>query len=231
MPLSAPFERRPLHTRTVQCQGFRRTDGLWDIEGHMTDVKSYPFSNDHRGTIVPGEPLHDMWLRVTVDDTLTIQGLEAHTDKAPYGICDAITSNFQCLVGIRIKGGFTRTVRQKLGGVYGCTHLVELMGPIATTAFQTIYPILSRERAQAQAIQRAASEADGAPVGPEASPVSRPPPLLNTCHAYASNGELVQRKWPEFYTGGNPESQSTKDKNGGASDDVKGQTESGSTGR
>lgn len=191
MVLSAPTDRDHLHTRTVTCQGFRRHDGLWDIEGHMTDIKTYAFHNDHRGSIEPGDPLHDMSLRITVDDSLTIVGAEATTDKAPYAICPSITPNFQNLIGLSIKGGFTKMVRTRLGGVHGCTHLVELLGPMATTAFQTIYPILVKERAE-----RAAETTPAAPKKDE-----KPPALLNSCHAYASNGPLVKKLWPAFYTG------------------------------
>ena len=202
MPLSAPADRRLMHTRQIHCQGFRRADDFWDIEGHITDTKSYSFDNDHRGTIVPGDPLHDMWVRVTLDDRMTIRAVEVSMDKTPYGLCAGITPNFQALVGLRIKGGFTRAVKERLGGVHGCTHVVELMGPIATTAFQTIYPILARERAE-----RAARSAEAETSTPQTGTdeprraARRPPPLLNTCHAYASNGALVRQKWPEFYTG------------------------------
>ena len=184
MPLSAAAEREPIHTRNIECRGYRRGDGLWDIEGHLTDVKAYPFTNDYRGTIVPGESLHDMWLRLTVDDKLSITAVEAVTDNGPYHICGNITPNFQRLVGLSIRPGFTRKVKELLGGVHGCTHLVELLGPMATTAFQTIFPILHRER-----IDRGQTEP------------SKRPALLNTCHAYASDSEIVKRHWPEAYTG------------------------------
>ncbi|HWK45335.1 MAG TPA: DUF2889 domain-containing protein [Stellaceae bacterium] len=177
----ATAAREPLHTRTVECRGFRREDGLWDVEGHMTDVKSYAFDNYYRGRIEPGEPLHDMWLRLTFDDNLVIHAIEAVTDRAPYEICPAITPAFQKLVGERIGAGFTLRVRQLLGGTAGCTHLVELLGPIATTAFQTIAPLRKAK--------------------PPSVPPRRPV-LLNTCHAFVSDGEVAKRLWPDFYVGG-----------------------------
>lgn len=195
MPLSPPAEREPLHTRHVECRGYRRADGLWEVEGHMTDVKAYAFENEHRGRLEPGTPLHDMWLRLTLDDRFTITAVEATTDAAPYGICGSITPAFQRLVGLRVKAGFTRQVKERLGGVHGCTHLVELLGPMATTAFQTIYPILSRERAAAEG----KTAASGPPSPPSAG--NRPPPLLNSCHAFASDGQIARRLWPAFYTG------------------------------
>ena len=33
--------------------------------------------------------------------------------------------------------GLSADVRERLGGTEGCTHIVELLGPVATTAFQT----------------------------------------------------------------------------------------------
>ncbi|WP_342240175.1 DUF2889 domain-containing protein [Inquilinus sp. OTU3971] len=182
MPLSAPAAREPIHTRRITCDGFRRADGLWDIEGHLVDVKHYEFRNEFRGTITPGEPLHQMRLRLTVDDSLTIVAVEAVTENGPYALCPEITASFQALVGLRIRPGFTLAVKERLGGAKGCTHLVELLGPMATTAFQTVFPILSRERAA------------------EADPRTRPV-LLDSCHVFAADGDHARRHWPDFYTG------------------------------
>jgi hypothetical protein len=195
MPLSPPtVDREPIHTRTVTCRGHRRTDGLYDIEGHLLDQKAYGFPNTDRGWIAPGEPLHEMWLRLTVDETLVIKAVEAVTDNAPYGVCPTITPNFQRLVGLRIKGGFTQAVKERLGGVEGCTHLVELTGPVATTAYQTVMPdVYRRRREAAETAGQAIPRRHGAP--------GIAPALLNTCHAYAANGPVVKREYPDFYTG------------------------------
>jgi hypothetical protein len=181
MGLSAPAPREPVHHRRIDCRGYRREDGLWDIEGHLTDTKAYPFENSWRGQIPPGEPLHDMWLRLTVDDQLTVIEAEAVTAAGPYAVCPAITPAFSKLEGLRIGPGWRRAVQARLGGVQGCTHLVELLGPLATTAFQTVYPLRPR---------RAPGGAD-----------KRPPPHLGSCHALARDGEVVRRHHPRWYTG------------------------------
>jgi len=181
MPLPAAAPREPIHTRQIECRGYRRDDGLWDIEGHLTDTKTYAFMNENRGEVAPGEPLHQMWLRLSVDDTLTIRAVEAATDHSPYAVCPAIIPNFQRLIGVNIGKGFINYVRELLGGVEGCTHLVEMIGPVATTAYQTIFPY--RNRIAASAGRK-----------PDAS---HKPRLLNTCHAFAENGEIARRLWPE----------------------------------
>jgi len=186
MPLPPPAEREHIHTRTVECTGYRRVDGLWDIEGHLTDVKTYTFSNRERGDVPSGEPVHEMWLRLTVDDDLTVHDVETVTDFSPFMTCKGITDNFKRLIGLSIGAGWRRAVRERVGGVEGCTHIVELLGPVATTAFQTIFPLKAREN----------------PEGPAAK--GRPPRLLNTCHAFRSDGAKVLELWPEHYDGPAP---------------------------
>jgi hypothetical protein len=190
MPLSASAPREHLHTRQIECQGFQRADGLWDIEAHMTDRKTYSFPSDERGEVTAGTPIHDMWVRVTLDDGFHILAIEAVTDSSPYSVCPSITPNFQRLVGLRIGPGFNARVRERLGGTEGCTHLVELMGPLATTAFQTIFA--AKHRAE-----RERGKKSEAPTG---KPLKRPA-LLGTCHAFAPDSPVTKRNWPEFYTG------------------------------
>ena len=184
MPLATPAPRRLLHHRNVQCWGYEREDGLWDIEGRITDVKTYPFANEDRGGVIQaGEPLHDMWVRLTVDSELLIHGVEARTDSSPFQLCPSITDRYQELIGVRIGPGWLRKLRELFNGVAGCTHMTELLGPIATTVFQTVY---------GQHYDRE----DAKPPAERASP-----PALNNCHAMASDSPVVKQRWPRAYTG------------------------------
>jgi hypothetical protein len=191
MPLPPPTDRQRqhIHSRDVSCRGYRRSDGLWDIEGHLTDIKTYPFDSEHRGHIEPGDPVHGMWIRLTVDNNFTVKAIEAVIDKAPFGPCSDIVGKFQSLVGLSIGAGWTRAIRERLDGVNGCKHLSELLGPIATTAFQTIYPILFRERA------------DKAKARGDTGGSKERPALLDACHIFATDGVVVHKYWPDHYTG------------------------------
>jgi hypothetical protein len=183
MPLSPPGERQPLHTRRYEFNGYRRADRLWELEGGIVDLKAYAFDNDDRGRVEPGTPVHQMAIRLTLDDGLTIKAIEAVTDHGPYHVCPAITPNFQRMVGVRIGPGWRKAIRERLGGAEGCTHLVELLIAMATPAYQTILPVLSRER-------RAAKD-----------PTETWPGLINSCHAYRDDGPLAKKYWPERYKG------------------------------
>ncbi|MSP76112.1 MAG: DUF2889 domain-containing protein [Rhodospirillaceae bacterium] len=199
MPLSPPVGRQHLHTRRVVCQGFFRDDGLWDIEGRITDEKSYDHTNEWRGTLKPGDFVHDMSIRLTVDHKFTIVDVEAVTDKSPYRMCGDIASDFKKMIGLRIGGGFHRAVRERLGGVHGCTHIVELLGPVATTAFQTVSSGKARELNRAH---RAKNGDLPKPATAEAAAKPRRRPyVIDTCHAWAADGAVVKRWAPDFYTG------------------------------
>jgi hypothetical protein len=198
MGLPAPVEREAFHHRRIAVDGYRRADGLWDIEAHMVDTKTYGFGNEWRGEIKPGEPLHDMWLRVTLDDAMVVRDVVAVAAAHPFRACPEITVNFRRLIGEAIGAGWTKRVRALLGGVAGCTHLVDLLGPIGTIAFQTI------KSARAQALVKASDSPDS-PDSKDAEPKDpaaprRRPGLIDSCHAMRSDGEVVERLWPDFHT-------------------------------
>lgn len=185
MPLS-PSEapaRELLHIRSIDLRGYQRDDGLFDIEAHLEDTKSYGFDNHDRGRIEAGEALHGMWVRLTVDENLHIHSCEAVSDFTPYSMCPEAAPNFASLAGLTIGPGFNKAVHERVGGVKGCTHLRELLAQMATVAFQTIGPVKWRRAREAR--ERALAAGDPNP------PKTRTLPI-NSCHAYAADSPLVK---------------------------------------
>jgi len=180
MPLSKPRPRHNIHNRKIYAQGFQCDDGLWDIESRLIDTKTYSFDNAERGTINSGEAIHDISIRVTLNDDMTVQSAEAVIDQGPFTICGDICLSFDSLIGLSIKPGWRKGVLQRLGGTKGCTHLVDmLLGPIAATAWQTV---------------SSARQSRGS-----SSKESRKPSLLNSCHAFSASSPVVKREWPDYY--------------------------------
>jgi hypothetical protein len=176
MPLPPPVAREPIHNRTITCQGYRRADGLWDIEGRLVDTKSYAFANTWRSEVLPGEPIHEMLVRLTVDNDFVVVAVETASDNTPHQACGDILPNFQRLVGLRIGPGWSRRIKELTGGVQGCAHHVELIGVLATVAFQTIGPLLARERKESGQDEKVAAA----------------PFLLNSCHIWREGGEWAK---------------------------------------
>ncbi len=174
MPLSAPAERKSLHHRSISIRGYKRDDGLFEVEGHLLDAKDYSFQTVN-GERLAGTPIHSMWLRLTYDTTMTIVGAEAVTDAMPYaGYCETIAPKYSLLIGLSLRPGFGEQVRKMFGGTKGCTHLTDLIGVVATTAFQTL---------AGQVVQ------DG----------EKKPFQLDRCHALASSGAAVATYYPKWH--------------------------------
>ena len=187
MPLPDPSPRKHVHTRAIDYRGYEREDGLWDIEAHMTDKKTYEFTNNWRGTVAIGEPLHEMLLRVTIDDNFEIRDIVAVTDNSPFEMCPSITPAYKNLIGIKMGPGWRKAIRMKVGGVQGCTHLTELLFPMATVAMQTIWPIKGQRRKEKNLM--------------EEPPKKTRPVVLDTCHAWSTDSPVVKRNAPDYYTG------------------------------
>ena len=179
MPAPEKAARELLHRRTIEIQGFKRADGLYDIEGRLLDAKPY----DYRlaaGIRPAGEPIHSMWLRITVDRTLTIVDAAASMDAVPYdGDCQAIAPAYRGLVGLAIRPGYHEKVKELFGGVRGCTHVTELATALATAAFQTM-------------------------AGQRLQDPSQKPFQLDRCHALEATQPAVAKYYPKWYRGAEP---------------------------
>lgn len=174
--LEPTVAREPLHRRQIDIHGYKRADGLYDIEGHLVDTKPYDIKLGV-GTRPAGEAVHSMWLRITVDRTLTIVDAAAAMDAMPYvDHCDEIVPAYRKLIGVAIRPGYQQRVKELLGGVRGCTHITEMAGILATAAFQT----MSGQRLQ----------------DPEKKPFQ-----IDRCHALAADSPVVGRYYPRWYTG------------------------------
>jgi len=187
MPFPEASPRKHVHTRAIDYRGYEREDGLWDIEAHMTDTKTYEFSNKWRGTVPVGEPMHEMLLRVTIDDSFVIQEIFAATEHSPFEMCPAIAPNYKKLAGIKMGPGWRKAIRMKVGGTEGCTHLTELLFPMATVAMQTIWPIRSKRKQESDTEEK--------------QPQGKRPIVLDTCHAWASESPVVRENAPRYFTG------------------------------
>lgn len=184
MPLSAPCARRKIHRRVIEMEAFAREDGLFEVEGHLMDTKPFDFDRILQGIVPAGQPLHDMWIRLTVDADRVVRAIEASSDRTPFGICKEAEATLQVLVGERIARGWSAVVKERLRGAASCTHLMEMLMPMATTALQGIMGLRDkseRSGAQANAQQK-----------------------IDSCYAYGRDREVVQRLWPQHASKGKP---------------------------
>ncbi len=169
-------ERELLHTRRVRYEGYKRADGLWDIEAHLTDIKNHDF-HLKTGVRRAGQPVHSMWLRLTIDRQFNVVDAAASSDVVPYpGGCETIAPAYGSLVGSNLLRHFRKDVKRLLGGVRGCTHLTEMLAGMPTAAIQSFAGEAREEHD------------DGAR-----------PFQLDQCHALETSTETVRRWYPKWY--------------------------------
>ena len=176
--LPEPDPRQAIHTRSIVCRSYSRSDGNVDIDARFIDTRAFDYTSEWRGPCQPGDALHQMQMRLTIDRDRNILAVASAMVNTPYDTCPGVNPNFQRLVGMSLAKGFRKALRERLGGVEGCTHVLALLDAMAAAAVQSF---ASRFHAPRQA---------GQPVPVR---VFKPQALEGTCHSYRSDGPVLKR--------------------------------------
>jgi hypothetical protein len=172
----AAANRQLKHSRRLDVQVYARGDGLWEVDATISDTKT----RDARmaASLRPaGEPIHDMLLRLVVDERFNIVEAGAQTRAMPYpDLCNAYGDAYGRLVGLNLMQGFRAALRERVGGVVGCTHITELAQVLPTAVVQAFAGEVLDTRG------------DGA----------ERPFQIDRCHALRADGEAVRLYYPRW---------------------------------
>ena len=185
LPPAAP-ERQLKHTRRIDVQIYARGQGLWEVDAVISDVKTRD-ADLANGVRRAGDPIHDMLLRLVIDEAFNVLEAGSETRAMPYpGECDQLGDAYGRLVGLNLLKGFRFAVLERLGGVAGCTHLTELAQVLPTAVVQAFAGDVINTRG------------DGAN--------AKQPFQLDRCHALRTDGNVVRSHYPRWYKPAAPES-------------------------
>jgi hypothetical protein len=177
LPPASP-ERKLMQRRSIDVHVYARDDGLWEVDAHLQDTKTRDVTLAD-GLRRAGEPIHDMLLRLVVDRELTIRDAGAETRWMPYpGRCGEHGNAYRRLIGLNLMRGFRHAVKERLGGVQGCTHLTELSQVLPTAVVQAFAGVVIN------------THQDGG---------DEPPFQLDRCHALRRDGDAVKTHYPRWY--------------------------------
>ena len=174
---TAALERRLKHRRSIDVQVFARGDKLWEVDARITDVRAAdtPIAT---GLLRAGSPIHDMLVRLVVDERFNILEAGAETFAMPYpGQCNDYGDVYGRLVGLNLMDSFRGNVKKRLGGIQGCTHITELTQVLPTAVVQAFAGEVLDTRG------------DG----------SVQPFQIDRCHALRSDGPAVKTYYPRWY--------------------------------
>jgi hypothetical protein len=177
LPTAAP-DRQLKHRRRIDVQIHARGNGLWEVDAEITDVKTR--DTQLAGGVRPaGEPIHDMLLRVIVDEQFNIVEAGSETRRMPYpGHCDDHGDAYRSLVGLNLLKGFRQAVHERLGRTAGCTHLTELSQVLPTAVVQAFAGDVLKTR-EGESDQR--------------------PFQIDGCHALRADGPVVRTHYPRWH--------------------------------
>jgi Protein of unknown function (DUF2889) len=178
LPTAAP-ERQLKHRRSIDVQIYARGDGLWEVDARITDARTRE-THMAAGLLPAGAPIHDMLLRLVVDERFNVVEAGAQTTAMPYsGECDAYGDAYARLVGLNLMRGFRQAVKERLGGIQGCTHITELTQVLPTAVVQAF---------AGEVLDTQGVAAD-----------SEQPFQIDRCHALRADGLAVKTYYPRWY--------------------------------
>jgi hypothetical protein len=181
LPPAAPT-RTLQHRRSIAIEVFARGDGLWEVDAQLTDLRTRE-AKLPSGRRPAGQPIHDMLLRLVVDERFNILEAGAETRAMPYpGMCNDYGDAYAKLVGLNLMRRFRQGVKQRLGGVLGCTHITEMTQDLPTAVVQAFAGTVIDTRGDADAAEQ--------------------PFQIDRCHALRADGEAVRIHYPRWYRQG-----------------------------
>lgn len=176
---TAAHSRELTHRRSIEVQVFSCGHGRWEVDAHLTDVRTRD-AHMATGLLRAGAPIHDMLLRLVVDERFNIVEAGAQSAAVPYpGACDAFGDAYGRLAGLNLLKGFRQAVKERLGGVLGCTHLTELTQVLPTAVVQAFAGEVIDTRGDSDA--------------------SAQPFQIDRCRALRADGVAVKTFYPRWY--------------------------------
>ncbi|MGD9834331.1 MAG: DUF2889 domain-containing protein, partial [Piscinibacter sp.] len=111
LPPAAP-ERKLKHRRSIDVHVYARGNGLWEVDAEIRDVKTRD-AKLAGGLRKAGDSIHDMLLRLVVDEQLNILEAGSETRWMPYpGHCDDHGDAYRALAGLNLLKGFRAAVKE-----------------------------------------------------------------------------------------------------------------------
>lgn len=176
----AAAERQLKHRRQIDVQVFSRGNGMWEVDAVLTDTKTRD-TPMFQGVRPAGTPIHDMLLRLVVNEQFDVVEAGSETRWMPYtGSCDQHGDAYAQLVGLNLMQNFRGALRKRVGGVLACTHITELAQVLPTAVVQAFAGEVINTRGDSGQASR--------------------PFQIDRCHALRAAGEVVRLHYPRWFS-------------------------------
>lgn len=171
------MNNKKVFSRTIDITCYEDGQDSVIVEGEIKDTRLCQYY------LVTGERkepgiLHNMKITMRVGgNSLTISDIHVDVIHYPREECIEANKNIQNLNGLSITKGFTKAVKDILGGTKGCTHVVNCILAMAPAAVQGYWAYKAQK-----------------PVTKEfANQGSMSHYLIDTCYVWRKDGPMIKR--------------------------------------
>jgi len=166
------------HQRNISISCFEGQAGRLVIKGVLSDERMFPSFLYSANKVCQAGFVHriEAMLELALP-SLEIIAAQAEMPVTPLAECAQLAEVIQKLVGRCIKAGFTKEVKELIGGTKGCLHLSNLIIAMASASIQGMWSHYSRIREDETLRQAPGDEST----------------LLDSCWMWREEGDLVQR--------------------------------------
>lgn len=166
-----------IHTRQIEISTYEGASDSIIVEGILHDER---LLDTYRpgGEIYPPGTIHHMIIRMEVKGpNLTIEDISVEMPTIPHEACVETLDCLEPVKGMPIVSGFTVKVKDLVGGVNGCCHLLALLTAMAPAAVQGAWSAMARE-----------------PIDPDIYLPLALGRVKNTCRIWREDGPLM-KEW------------------------------------
>ena len=125
-----------VHTRSIRVETYSAGGDRVIVEGRLEDTRYqsiYTITSQRR----EAGKVHCMVARLLLGGTPTkILDAEAQMPTVPMEECRAASASVKALIGMPVVYGFSKAVKDRLGGITGCNHLTSLVLTMGSAAVQ-----------------------------------------------------------------------------------------------
>ena len=166
-----------IHTRDIQLATYTHKDSRVIVHGVLKD-RRYIRVFDVTGAVKEPGIIHNMDVKLLIkSDPLMIEDAEAKMLHVPMTECKTTLDTMEKLIGVEIKSGFSKTIRDIMGGKKGCAHLCQLI------------IVMSQEIVQGWLTHK---RKNSSPVPKDLDSFAEKKFIIDSCRMWTSNGPKIK---------------------------------------
>lgn len=172
---------KKIHTRQIEVSTYDYDQNILLVEGRLKDDR---FNQIYRptGETSPPGTVHHMIIQMKVRrPEFTIEDIDVEMPTVPQEECPDTRTSLEPVKGMRITSGFTVRVKELVGGVKGCAHLVALLTAMAPATIQGGWAAMAQK-----------------PSDPVKYFERTMKVVINTCRVWRADGTFVKKYRQKF---------------------------------